>query len=156
MTPIQDGTMPSAPLVSRLRDTLLRIQHAAGDDFSGIGLIIHQDDAVLPIFPLRLGVEAPEATCVEAALAAIASTHSDLHDGFHLLSTNWRITAIAQYFSPQILPNIKIDRSKSFGGRYVAALFGSALPGVILCGIASNHFGLAIFESGREVLFEKL
>jgi hypothetical protein len=48
-----------------------------------------------------------------------------------------------------------IDRSKRFGGRYLAALFGSALPDVWAAGIASPGFGIAIFERGAEVLYEK-
>ncbi len=144
------------PKIERLRNTLVRIQQVAGQDFSGIGLIVHHSNAILPVFPLRLNAALPTAEGIEEVLAALARTQSDLHDGFHLLSTDWRITAIAQYFSPPILRYAEIDRNKSFGGRYLAALFGSALPGVALCGVASNPFGLAIFESGREVHFERL
>lgn len=142
-------------MIERLRNTLIRVQRIAERDFSGVGLIVHSHDAALPIFPLRLNAAPPKTECVEQALAAIAVSQSDLHDGFHLLSTDWRITAVAQYFSPPILVGAEIDRSKNFGGRYLAALFGSALPGVVLCGVASNPFGLAIFESGREVYFER-
>lgn len=142
-------------MIERLRNTLIRVQGIAGRDFSGIGLIVHRDDADLPLFPLRLNAAAPKTESVEQTLAAISLTQSDLHDGFHLLSTDWQITAIAQYFSPPILVDAEIDRSKNFGGRYLAALFGSALPGVVLSGVASNSFGLAIFDSGREVYFER-
>lgn len=142
-------------MIEHLRNTLIRVQRIAGRDFSGVGLIVHRHGAVLPLFPLRLNAALPKTDCVEQALAAVALTQSDLHDGFHLLSTDWRITAIAQYFSPPILVDAEIDRSKNFGGRYLAALFGSALPGVALSGVASNPFGLAIFESGREVHFER-
>lgn len=155
--------MPSSALqsndkkmIERLRNTLVRVRQVAGQDFSGVGLIVHHSNAILPVFPLRLNAVIPEVGGVEEALGALALTQSDLHDGFHLLSTDWRITAIAQYFSPPILPDAEIDRSKSFGGRYLAALFGSALPGVVLCGVTSDPFGLAIFESGREVHFERL
>jgi hypothetical protein len=36
----------------------------------------------------------------------------------------------------------------------VAALFGSAIPSVLLTGIASQGFGLSIFEAGKEKHFE--
>lgn len=143
------------PVIQRLRNTLIDVQRIASKDFSGIGLIVHCLDADLPVFPLRLNVVPPVAADIAHVLAAVASNQSDLHDGFHLLSPDWRITAIAQYFSPPILASARIDRSKAFGGRYLAALFGSALPGVVLCGVASKPFGLAIFESGREVHFER-
>jgi hypothetical protein len=86
----------------------------------------------------------------------MASWRSDFHDGFHLMSTEWKLTQVAQYFSPPIVPHLEVDRQKLFGGRYLAALFGSVLPGVELTGTASNGFGMAVFRHGREVYFEPL
>jgi hypothetical protein len=59
---------------------------------------------------------------------------------------------VSQYFSPPIVANT-LDRTKLFGGRYVAALFGSAIQGVELTGIASRGFGIAVFKDGSERLF---
>lgn len=128
----------------------------AGQDFSGIGLIVHSRGVSLPIFPLRIRTAPPASSDLEQTLAGIASIESDLHDGFHLISTDWQITAVAQYFSPPILADAEINWTRKFGGRYLAAQFGSAIPGVELCGIATNSIGLVIFRSGREVRFEKL
>jgi hypothetical protein len=61
---------------------------------------------------------------------------------------------VAQYFSPPIPPNVAVSYSKNFGGRYLAAMFGSALPSVVASGIATPTFGIAIFEGGREVYFK--
>ena len=71
-----------------------------------------------------------------------------------IISSAGHLTRVAQYFSPPIIPDAQIDRSKRFGGRYLAALFGSAIPSVIVSGIASEGFGIAVFRSGREVIFE--
>jgi hypothetical protein len=143
------------PVIERMRATLCRVNDFAGEDFSGIGLIVHNPKAKLPTFPLRLDAKPPVGDDLEKSLAVIASNRSDFHDGFHLLSVSWNLTAIAQYFSPPILANAEINWSRKFGGRYLAAQFGSALPGVVICGIATPALGLAIFEAGREIHFEK-
>jgi len=142
-------------LIKQLGITLSRVREAAGQDFSGVGVILYADATNLPICPLSpTGYQLERGNLIET-LAKIASIHSEFHDGFHLINEDWRLTQVAQYFSPPIIQNAKIDRTKHFGGRYLAAQFGSALPGVILCGVASNGFGLAIFQSGVEVHFEE-
>lgn len=143
-------------MIEKLRTTLARVHALAGQDFSGIGIIVHSRGASLPVFPLRIDAAPPASSDVEQSLANIASNKSDLHDGFHLLSIDWTITSVAQYFSPPILADAKINWARKFGGRYLAAQFGSAIPGVELCGIATNSLGLAIFMAGHEVHFEKL
>ena len=70
-----------------------------------------------------------------------------------MLGPNLRLIHLAQYFSPPIVPSASIDRSKRFGGRYLAALFGSALPGVLATGVASRDFGIAVFRDGREMAY---
>ncbi|MFK2890825.1 hypothetical protein [Dyella flagellata] len=87
-------------------------------------------------------------------LAHISTLTSEFHDGFHVISTQGQLLKIAQYFSPPIVTNAEIDYGKVFGGRYLAALFGSALSQVTAAGIASNGFGIAVFRRGVEVHFE--
>lgn len=143
-------------MIERLRMTLVRVHALTGKDFAGIGLIVHRPAARLPIFPLRPHGVAPEADDLEHSLALVASRMSDLHDGFHLLSVDWQITAVAQYFSPPVVADLEINWKRKFGGRYLAAQFGSTLPGVEFCGIATTSLGIAIFKDGREIHFEKL
>lgn len=118
--------------------------------------MVHLPAARLPVFPLRLNATAPSCDSVEHALALMSVNEGDLHDGFHLICADWKITAVSQYFSPPIIGNAIIDRSRRFGGRYIAALFGSALPGVVVTGIATKSVGLAIFTHGREAYFEQV
>jgi hypothetical protein len=141
-------------LIDRLRDVLWLVQEAAGDAFSGVGVLVCDDPDQLPILPLRPVGSLLGADDLVASLAAISVFHSEFHDGFHIVSSDWRLIRVSQYFSPPIIANAPIDRSKLFGGRYLAALFGSAIPGVQLTGIASRGFGIALFERGAERHFE--
>lgn len=66
------------------------------------------------------------------------------------------LTHVAQYFSPPIVRDVYFDRCRPIGGRFVAGLLGSTLPGVPMTGIVSEGLGLSIFENGRETHFENL
>jgi hypothetical protein len=145
----------TASVIELLSKNLAGIKQLAGDNFSGIGLIVCNPEVVLPIYPLRVNDILPRDADLIQYLATISSLQNEFHDGFHVLSADWQLLKISQYFSPPILADAKVDRTKRFGGRYLAALFGSALPGVVACGVASNGFGLAIFQNGREVHYER-
>lgn len=86
-------------------------------------------------------------------LASISRIDSEFHDGFHILTSDWKLSHISQYFSPPIA-DIVLDRSKRFGGRYVAAIMGSVIPDILLTGLASRDFGVSVFQNGVEVLHE--
>jgi hypothetical protein len=142
-------------LIEQLRDTLAHVQRLAGTEFSGIGVIICDSPKSLPICPLRpISTLSTTDEDLISLLVTISSVHSEYHDGFHIISSNWKLIKVAQYFSPPILASAQIDRTKRLGGRYLAALFGSALSGVKVSGIASNGFGLAVFQDGKEVHYE--
>jgi hypothetical protein len=140
----------------RLRDTLALVRTKTGAGFSGIGVILYESLDGLPVIPLRANAPLLHGGDLSQRLASISVDSSEYHDGFHLICRNWQLTHVAQYFSPPIITDARIDRTKKFGGRYMAALFGSALPNVSLCGIVSNGLGLAIFCRGEEVHFEAL
>ena len=143
-----------AGFIEALAGLLAEVASRAGDEFSGIGLIISDAPEHLPILPLR--DSAPRLAAgnqLSDFLAAISQQAGPYHDGFHVLSSALNPLAIAQYFSPPIVRGIALDRNRHFGGRYVAALFGSVLPGVRATGIASRDFGIAIFEQGHEIWF---
>src|SRR5258707_8371080 len=133
-------------LIELLRNMLRNVQRLATPNFSGVGLIICDSPEILPIMPLLNVSEIPDEGDLVSHLTAISSWQSEYHDGFHVVSSAWRLTRVAQYFSPPIVSDADIDRSKRFGGRYLAALFGSAIPEVRLSGIASDGFGIAIFQ----------
>jgi hypothetical protein len=144
----------SASMVTRLRSILCQVNDLAGTNFSGVGLLISDRPDDLPIVSLRPLNLLPSEMNTVRCLATISSQHSEYHDGFHILSSDWRLVRVAQYFSPPIIANAKIDRTKTFGGRYLAALFGSAIKHVQLTGIATRSFGVAVFKHGIEQSFE--
>lgn len=141
-------------MIEELRNVLWQVQAAAGSNFSGLGLLICDTPGILPILPLRSLSVPEDARDLISLLVTISNTDSEYHDGFHVVSSDWKLSRVSQYFSPPIIDNAIIDRSKPIGGRYVAALFGSAIPAVHLTGIASRDFGIAIFEGGMERYFE--
>jgi hypothetical protein len=143
-------------MITKLRRILWHVQNTAGDRFSGVGVLICDAPDTLPILPLRPVSTLSSGADLIASLAAISVPESEYHDGFHVVSSGWKLTRVSQYFSPPIMPNVQIDRTKLFGGRYIAALYGSAIRGVKVAGIASRGFGIAVFKDGSERLFELL
>jgi hypothetical protein len=143
--------------IYQLRDLLFSARTIGGADFSGLGVVVYTSLEWLPIVPLRSS-STPDQPTFDVAfdLATVANLRSEFHDGFHMISTDGKLTHVAQYFSPPIVRTAAMDRSRRFGGRYLAALFGSAIGGVHLTGIVSNNFGLAIFRKLQEVHFEVL
>lgn len=146
------STLLSAELPTKLAHLLKAVDVRAGHDFSGIGLIVTGSPHALPIIPLRPTSILDQPEPVADALARISKLHNEHHDGFHVLTPDLRVALVAQYFSPPIVLEARIDRRKRFGGRYLAALFGSALPGVLATGISSRDFGISIFQDGEERL----
>lgn len=143
-------------MLEQLIDLLKRVVAFSGQDFSGLGVIVQENDANLPVFPLRVDPIIPDQADTAEVSAEISHSHNDLHDGFHLLTTDLLLSGVAQYFSPPIVEGVELKRERRFGGRYLAALFGSVLPGVKMIGIATPTLGIAIFENGREIHFEEL
>jgi hypothetical protein len=143
-------------MISHLSGLLREVYRAAGKNFTGVGVLISDEPDVLPILPLRSATVLFNEQDLVETLAAISVPSSEYQDGFHIVSSDWRLTLMSQYFSPPIVQGAMIDRTKLFGGRYIAALFGSALPSVQLSGIASRGFGIAVFASGKEHVFEAM
>jgi len=147
-----DAMIRSKPhdLIEQMVKLLEEVENRAGADFSGVGIIVTQTSESLPIVNLRPTNNVLERGDTATALANISHPSHEHHDGFHVLTPQLNIEKVAQYFSPPIAPDVRIDRRKLFGGRYLAALFGSKLPGVLATGISSHDFGIAIFQQGQE------
>lgn len=137
-------------LRKNLLELLRGVQARAGSSFAGTGLIVCADPSVLPITSLRQTPGAVGSWSTLETLAEMSDTASEFHDGFHVLSPNLEIVLVSQYFAPPIIPGIIVDPSRRLGGRYMAGLFGSALPTVLAAGVASHSYGAVVFERGRE------
>lgn len=142
-------------MVSELIEVLSRARTLAGDDFTGLGVIVCTPSTELPTVPLRLGITIPQEEDIALSLAKISKATNDLHDGFHVLTPNLHLMALSQYFSPPVSKTAIINRNRKFGGRYIAALFGSTIPDILLCGIATESLGIILFKDGREFFSER-
>lgn len=137
--------------IGTLRELLEDVQRDAGGSFSGIGVVVSNNPNGLPIVPLRPLASTPTSDSIHELLIAISDEAHELHDGFHIVTSDLRIVRFSQYFSPSIVPGLKADPVRRGGGRYMAAMFGSTLRDVVASGVASVHYGVAVFEDGREV-----
>jgi hypothetical protein len=142
-------------LTGALIELLVNVDKRAGVDFSGTGVIVTTRVDDLPILAMRPVSDPGEVANVADLLAAISNPAHEHHDGFHVLDPDLRILRLGQYFSPPIVLSAQIDRTKRFGGRYLAALFGSTLPSVLATGIASCDFGIALFRNGQEIAYRR-
>jgi hypothetical protein len=147
-TPLHFGTETSLPLA--LRNLLRRSVEIAGAAFSGTGVIVTDESVVLPTFPLRPDLSFDPELDPAVLLGSISVAGGKQHDGFHILASDLRVRALSLYFSPPITPDLTIDRSRPFGGRDLAALFGSMLEGVLATGIATTTLGIVTFAHGFE------
>jgi len=137
--------------VRQLSDILACAAQLAGPQFSGLGVLVSDEPHKLPLFPLRAIVAMAAEAGAADQLGEVSVVGGPFHDGFHILSASLGVTRLSQYFSPPIVPDLPIDRSKPIGGRYLAALFGSKLPAVLMSAIATPAHGIVIFADGEVI-----
>ena len=135
--------------VSRL---LVDLEKNKTSEFEGIGLIIYSSFSTLPISAINsnnssLNLPKTEYCEILETLLKVSSGTNPFHDGFHLISKDFTLTHVSQYFSTPIIPNIVIENQ--FGSRYRTALYGSFLPEVLFTGVLSKNYGPIIFENGK-------
>jgi hypothetical protein len=129
--------------LSEVLDAMLRLaQDRAGGDFSGVGVIVAQESASLPIFAIGPPITLRREDDTAAILGAISRQQSPHHDGFHILNPSLKLTAVSQYFSPPIMSEVKINRTAPFGVRYLEALFVSTIYCVLATAIETPGLGV--------------
>lgn len=139
-------------MIENFKGILLKVEKEAGDDFSGIGIVLYSEINEIPIFPLHSNNIEAEGDGLVPTLVKISKINSSYHDGFHFISSNFKLTHTSQYFSPSIVHGIEIGSDRvAVGGRYMAALFGSCLQNILLTGIVTKSNGVVIFKDGMEV-----
>lgn len=143
-------------LIARLHRLLRKVRDEGGKSFSGIGVVVSAAPGDLPIMPLRPASILCDPRSTLEILVTISHASNEFHDGFHVLSPALDVMLVSLYFSPPIVAGVGVgvDPVRRLGGRYMAALFGSALPGVLAAGVASADYGVAVFLRGREVSAE--
>lgn len=138
-------------LVEKLFYLLCDVERNAGTSFAGIGVILFADLRMIPVFPMVANdFQTGNVSCSAEFLAEISCSSNKYHDGFHLLSSDWKLVGLSQYFSPPIIDRFINHATLRRGGRYYAAKFGSVIPGVICTGIISRTYGIVIFRNGQE------
>jgi len=117
-------------------------------EFGGVGLLVCRDACALPRWPLA-GTERPLAEEDIVAAVCDASMLSKPHDGFHILSPDWRLTHTNQYIAPPLPPDLQfVDGRAGFGARHVSALLASRLPTVICAGVLNTARRILVFADG--------
>lgn len=135
--------------IKTLKDVLMNAKNKmTTDDFCGIGLIVYSDITNLPIFPLSSSSNILPASLEESIVEASRFSNT-CHDGFHLISPNWKITHRNHFFSPPIPSDIStLIKKDNMGARYFSALLGSLMNEIICTGIISNNGKAEIFCDG--------
>lgn len=137
--------------IRALRALLDDVVGSAGRNFTGVGVVVAQTSANLPTFPIGPLFKGDLSRSTASIIASVSVPDSAHHDGFHILTPSLKISAMSQYFSPPVIENLKISREANFGGRYLAAAFGSKIDGVLLTGIATPALGVVVFFDGMEM-----
>lgn len=137
--------MSSPEIVTRLAAMLRKAQSCTTSAFTGLGVIVWDGVTELPVCALTDEQPTLAKGTLASHLAALGEQECPVHDGFHILTEDFVLVASGMYFSPPIVPGVNWDRTRHYGGRYAAALFGSYLPGVLATGVLSASYGMAIF-----------
>ena len=136
-----------------LKALLHRVYGQADATFSGLGVIVWDGVSTIPIRPMRSEPPAGiHRSTTFDVLMNISHEASPFHDGFHVVDATLALVQVSVYFSPSISSQVETPANgQMFGGRYLAAAFGSCLEGVLCTGVVSRQYGPIVFEHGREV-----
>lgn len=120
--------------------------------FTGLGIIlINKDIVTLPISPLLSedGSNTEDLDIQEIAnfLFSISNLNDKRHDGFHVVSRDFGLLKISQYFSP-LIPNDFNKTVFDVGARYRTAQYGSLYEEVTSIIVVSQKGQVSIAKDG--------
>ena len=144
----------SADNTKKLRGILAQAREIIPDkEFCGIGVVLYSELTHLPVLSLCPNETHVKANTLAQQLVNASLASNQCHDGFHLISPEWKLTHVNQYFAPPLpdSSNRNILGNESRGARYISARIGSLLPNIYCTGILSDRDGLVIFSNGDEV-----
>lgn len=134
----------------RVKKLLEKIRREApGNVFTGAGVVVYESLDNLPLFLMGEDSVVNDnidlfTTVLESSLATNPN-----HDGFCMVSKDFKLTHKNIYFAPPIDQSVSFDNSQGYGTRYVAALMGSKVEGVLLTAVVSNSYGIIVFVDGK-------
>jgi hypothetical protein len=141
--------------VQGLIQLLREIKRRKTVEFSGVGLVVYNSEnfPVQYCSSLRPSVECPKSISLsdikksaEFFCQLSCGSHS-LHDGYHLIDANGKVTHVAQYLWPPIIK--KIRPNESYGTRHLSAQYGSCMKEVIAVGIITHDGNIFCFTNGK-------
>ena len=140
-----------------LKDRVLTLlqklrREVPGNTFTGTGIVVYDSLESLPLFFMSDHSKVVEGDIYKTILESSLATNPN-HDGFNMINSDFEITHRNVYFAPPINQEVDFDNCKGYGTRYVAALMGSTVPGVLLTAVVSNSYGIVIFKDG-EIVWE--
>lgn len=122
------------------------------EEFCGVGVVVAADLQQLPIAPLCGDASIPVQQDLAEQIAECSFYSKPCHDGFQIVSSQWRLAHRNQYFAP--FPSEEQRKTighSNVGSRYMAARFGSLIAGVLCTGLLSERDGLLVFAGGLPI-----
>lgn len=122
-----------------------------GNTFTGTGIVIYESLDELPLFLMSENSKVEDNADVYSTILESSLATNPNHDGFNMVNNELKITHRNVYFAPPINREVIFDSSNGYGTRYVAALMGSTISGVLLTAVVSNSYGIVVFENGKVI-----
>lgn len=135
--------------VDKLKKLLSSVREImSAEEFCGVGVVIHEKSAVLPVASLCPSAKLPKCKTLAEEIALCSLANNLCHDGFQLVSSDWVLTKRNQYFAP-FIDGVYCSNDEAVGARYMAAKHGSLLKSVLCTGLISDRDGLLVFVDGK-------
>jgi len=141
-------------MIEKLYEILTELYNKANKPFPGLGLLICDDIGKIPISSLYNTTPNYYQKNLLDQLLDLSNYQNLHHDGFHILSTDLKITHSAQYFYPQPKKGFLLNANDGHGVRYFVAQLGSMLPDIKYTAIVGGKYGVCIFKDGKEIKVE--
>lgn len=142
----------SRSVAQRLHAELMLLANETGRDFTGVGVLVWDGSTPIPVLQMRKAQPGQSARAApHERLHELAREGGPFHDGFHVLNERLELVTASVYFSPPVRTSTSLPEDFAFGGRYLAAAFGSCVAGIICTGVLSQHYGPIVFEQGRQL-----
>ncbi len=138
-------------MIKALYSTLSAIKVQKNDLFSGIGLLVCDNIDNLPISALHNLPFELTGQNLTKQLIELSNYNNCYHDGFHVISTNLKITHVSQYFYPKPSKKNITNSAENYGVRYFVAKVGSTLPDVKYSAIVNSNYEIYIFQDGKKL-----
>lgn len=135
----------------KLIEIIDRILNSESIEFTGLGLIIYNDNENLPIESMNENCFIKNISDIELIadkLINISRKDINCHDGFHLINQDCELTGLSYYFSTPISKVFKPKKLK--GSRYRTAFYGSLIQNIYCTISISSSFEVDIFLNGKE------